>query len=81
MAVNVFRIHTITALKPPSMLDTGYQGAICRLCSQHAREGVGFTFNTPVSDENIRRVSGGEKKSVSIAEVMSMYVRLACWDK
>ncbi|KAF8588872.1 pleiotropic drug resistance ABC transporter [Ramaria rubella] len=42
--------------------------------------GLTHTFNTPVGDENIRGVSGGEKKRVSIAEMMSTHVRLACWD-
>lgn len=43
--------------------------------------GLTHVFNTPVGDENIRGVSGGEKKRVSIAEMMSTYVRLASWDK
>ena len=43
--------------------------------------GLTHAFNTPVGDENIRGVSGGEKKRVSISEMMSMRVRLACWDK
>jgi ATP-binding cassette subfamily G (WHITE) protein 2 (SNQ2) len=43
--------------------------------------GLTHAYNTPVGDENIRGVSGGEKKRVSIAEMMSMRVALACWDK
>lgn len=43
--------------------------------------GLTHAFNTPVGDENIRGVSGGEKKRVSIAEMLSMRVNLACWDK
>lgn len=43
--------------------------------------GLTHAFNTPVGDANVRGVSGGEKKRVSIAEIMSMHVRLACWDK
>lgn len=41
---------------------------------EHAR-------NTVVGDASLRGISGGEKKRVSIAEVMSARGRLVCWDK
>ncbi|CAE6441888.1 unnamed protein product [Rhizoctonia solani] len=42
--------------------------------------GLRHTFNTPVGNEAIRGVSGGEKKRVSIAEMMASRVRIGCWD-
>ncbi|KAG9126678.1 hypothetical protein FRC07_002437 [Ceratobasidium sp. 392] len=42
--------------------------------------GLRHTFDTPVGDESIRGVSGGEKKRVSIAETMATRARIACWD-
>ncbi|QRW13753.1 ABC-2 type transporter [Ceratobasidium sp. AG-Ba] len=42
--------------------------------------GLRHTFDTPVGDESIRGVSGGEKKRVSIAEMMATRARMACWD-
>ncbi|KAG9083931.1 hypothetical protein FS749_005624 [Ceratobasidium sp. UAMH 11750] len=42
--------------------------------------GLRHTFNTPVGDESIRGVSGGEKKRVSIAEMMATRARIGCWD-
>ncbi|KAF8598979.1 pleiotropic drug resistance ABC transporter [Ceratobasidium sp. AG-I] len=42
--------------------------------------GLRHTFETPVGDESIRGVSGGEKKRVSIAEMMATRVRIGCWD-
>ncbi|GJJ10736.1 hypothetical protein Clacol_004963 [Clathrus columnatus] len=42
--------------------------------------GLTHAFNTPIGDENIHGISGGEKKRVSIAETLSMRVRLASWD-
>lgn len=43
--------------------------------------GLTHVFDTPVGDENIQGISGGEKKRVSIAETLSTRVRLASWDK
>ncbi|KAF8597195.1 hypothetical protein BDV93DRAFT_539338 [Ceratobasidium sp. AG-I] len=42
--------------------------------------GLRHTFDTPVGDETIRGVSGGEKKRVSIAEMMATRACIACWD-
>ena len=42
--------------------------------------GLRHTFSTPVGDESIRGVSGGEKKRVSIAEMMATRARIGCWD-
>ncbi|CAE6479396.1 unnamed protein product [Rhizoctonia solani] len=42
--------------------------------------GLRHTFTTPVGNEAIRGVSGGEKKRVSIAEMMAARVRIGCWD-
>lgn len=36
---------------------------------------------TRVGDEWVRGVSGGQRKRVSIAEVLAMRARVACWDK
>lgn len=42
--------------------------------------GIDHVMNTPVGDALRRGVSGGEKKRVSIAEVMSNRASVACWD-
>ncbi|ELU37955.1 ABC transporter [Rhizoctonia solani AG-1 IA] len=42
--------------------------------------GLRHTFDTPVGDESIRGVSGGEKKRVSIAEMLAGRARIGCWD-
>ncbi|CAE6435980.1 unnamed protein product [Rhizoctonia solani] len=42
--------------------------------------GLRHTFDTPVGDESIRGVSGGEKKRVSIAEMLAARARIGCWD-
>jgi ATP-binding cassette subfamily G (WHITE) protein 2 (SNQ2) len=43
--------------------------------------GLNGVRNTIVGDENFRGVSGGEKKRVSIAEMLSARGRVGCWDK
>ncbi|KUI62882.1 Brefeldin A resistance protein [Cytospora mali] len=42
--------------------------------------GIDHTADTMVGDEFIRGVSGGERKRVSVAEVMSTQATLQCWD-
>ncbi|KAK6837992.1 hypothetical protein PG987_006273 [Apiospora arundinis] len=41
---------------------------------------IGHTKDTIVGDEFVRGVSGGERKRVSLAEVMSTQAPLQCWD-
>lgn len=42
--------------------------------------GIQHTADTMVGDEFIRGVSGGERKRVSLAEVMATQAPLQCWD-
>ncbi|PWN90960.1 hypothetical protein FA10DRAFT_267384 [Acaromyces ingoldii] len=42
--------------------------------------GLRHTFNTKVGNELIRGVSGGEKKRVSVAEVMATRAKIQLWD-
>lgn len=42
--------------------------------------GIDHTADTMVGNEYIRGVSGGERKRVSVAEVMSTKAVLQCWD-
>ncbi|KAK9478905.1 ABC-2 type transporter-domain-containing protein [Lipomyces japonicus] len=42
--------------------------------------GLTHTFHTPVGNDYIRGVSGGERKRVSLAEVMAGRANLVCWD-
>jgi len=41
---------------------------------------ISHTKNTLVGDEFVRGVSGGERKRVSIAEMMATRARVQCWD-
>src|SRR4051812_35841041 len=41
---------------------------------------ISHTKHTLVGDEFVRGVSGGERKRVSIAEVMATRARVQCWD-
>ncbi|KAL0571220.1 ATP-binding cassette transporter snq2 [Marasmius crinis-equi] len=41
---------------------------------------ISHTRNTLVGDEFVRGVSGGERKRVSIAEMMATRARVQCWD-
>ena len=43
--------------------------------------GLEHAKNTVIGDASIRGISGGEKKRVSLAEVMSARGKLVCWDK
>ncbi|KAI1124029.1 putative ABC multidrug transporter [Nemania abortiva] len=42
--------------------------------------GISHTMETVVGDEFIRGVSGGERKRVSLAEVMATEASIQCWD-
>lgn len=42
--------------------------------------GISHTINTKVGDDYVRGVSGGERKRVSIAEVMLSQSSIQCWD-
>ncbi|KAK7204535.1 ABC-2 type transporter-domain-containing protein [Myxozyma melibiosi] len=42
--------------------------------------GLTHTFHTPVGDDYVRGVSGGERKRVSLAEVLAGRAQLVCWD-
>ena len=41
---------------------------------------ISHTSQTLVGDEFVRGVSGGERKRVSIAEMMATRARVQCWD-
>ena len=43
--------------------------------------GLRHVKNTPVGDAAIRGVSGGEKKRVSISEVLALRAKINAWDK
>ncbi|KIJ53388.1 hypothetical protein M422DRAFT_43055 [Sphaerobolus stellatus SS14] len=42
--------------------------------------GISHAFNTPIGNAMICGISGGEKKRVSIAEMLGANVKLGCWD-
>ncbi|KAF3939206.1 hypothetical protein ABW19_dt0205383 [Dactylella cylindrospora] len=54
--------------------------------AEHVRDvvmamfGISHTVDTPVGDNYVRGVSGGEKKRVTIAEAALSYAPLQCWD-
>lgn len=54
----------------------------CKFFSQvvMAVVGLSHTYNTKVGNDFIRGVSGGERKRVSIAEMMLAGSPYACWD-
>ena len=41
---------------------------------------ISHTKHTLVGDEFVRGISGGERKRVSIAEMMATRARVQCWD-
>ncbi|KAK9459062.1 ABC-2 type transporter-domain-containing protein [Lipomyces oligophaga] len=42
--------------------------------------GLTHTYNTPVGNDFVRGVSGGERKRVSLAEVLAGRANFVCWD-
>lgn len=42
--------------------------------------GISHTYDTIVGDAFVRGVSGGERKRISLAEVLAVNPALACWD-
>lgn len=42
--------------------------------------GLKHTYHTPVGNDFVRGVSGGERKRVSLAEVLAGRASLVCWD-
>ncbi|CAK9785424.1 ABC transporter [Cutaneotrichosporon oleaginosum] len=42
--------------------------------------GIEHTLNTKVGDQYVRGVSGGERKRVSLAEVLTTNAQIQCWD-
>ncbi|KAH0837832.1 pleiotropic drug resistance ABC transporter [Lanmaoa asiatica] len=54
--------------------DTMVQGTLLKMLN------ISHTHQTLVGDEFVRGVSGGERKRVSIAEMMATRARVQCWD-
>lgn len=54
--------------------DTMVQDALLKMLN------ISHTHQTLVGDEFVRGVSGGERKRVSIAEMMATRARVQCWD-
>ncbi|CAG9975142.1 unnamed protein product [Clonostachys byssicola] len=69
--------------RKPRQLPLGFSG---NEYSDHLRDvimamfGISHTFNTPVGDDTVRGVSGGERKRVTIAEAALSGAPLQCWD-
>lgn len=42
--------------------------------------GISHTINTKVGDQYVRGVSGGERKRLSLAEVLTTNAQIQCWD-
>ncbi len=65
---------------------TRLPGVSRQMYAQHMRDvvmatfGIYDTMNTPVGNDFIRGVSGGERKRVSIAEVALSQSAIQCWD-
>lgn len=61
-------------------------GVSRKVHAQHLRDvvmavfGISHTANTKIGNEFIRGISGGERKRVSIAEVILNMSRMHCWD-
>ncbi|KAF3912448.1 hypothetical protein ABW20_dc0103287 [Dactylellina cionopaga] len=69
--------------RAPSCIPGGVDRSVY---AEHMRDvimamfGISHTIDTPVGDNFIRGVSGGEKKRVTIAEAALSYAPLQCWD-
>lgn len=69
--------------RKPRQLPLGFTG---NEYSDHLRDvimamfGISHTSNTPVGNDFVRGVSGGERKRVSIAEAALSGAPLTCWD-
>ncbi|KAL8280242.1 hypothetical protein RQP46_007356 [Phenoliferia psychrophenolica] len=71
------------ALKKPHTLPTPMKrGSFAREYTNRILNAFGMphTRNTKVGSETVRGVSGGERKRVSLSEVLSTNASIACWD-